>query len=78
MLGEGVLSQKLTDGKDYGFESDFTRIQRSKKNTSHHESSMKIFSMESFGISNELIDLNHTQRQVNVNRVETNVEPLEN
>ena len=75
---EGVLPLlSLIDGKDYGFESDLTRIQRSKKNTSHHKSSMKVFSMESFGICNELIDLNHAQRQVNVNGVETNVEPWE-
>ena len=47
----------IVDGKDYGFEFDFTRIQRSTKNTSHHESSMKIFSKASFGISNALIDL---------------------
>ena len=56
---EGVLPLlSLIDGKDYGFEFDFTRIQRSKKNTSHHECSMKIFSKASFGISNALIDLN--------------------
>ena len=56
---EGVLPLlSLIDGKDYGFEFDFTRIQRSTKNTSHHESSMKIFSKASFGISNALIDLN--------------------
>ena len=58
---EGVLPLlSLIDGKDYGFEFDFTRIQRSKKNTSHNDISlhMEIFPKASFGYSDPLIDSN--------------------
>jgi hypothetical protein len=50
----------IIDGKDYGFEFDFTRIQRSKKNTSHNDISlhMEIFPKASFGYSYPLIDSN--------------------
>ena len=48
------------DGKDYGFEFDFTRIQRSKKNTSHNDISLhlEIFPKASFGNYHALIDSN--------------------